>query len=63
MCAPLGNCTLNSLMNVATFLLEITVHSYSFTPSTLSGTLIFMSLFTLHWHPSLQWSFISLRVK
>ena len=33
-------------IKVATFLLEITVHSYSFTPITDSGTLIDKSPFT-----------------
>ena len=55
--------TLNSLMNEETFLFEITSHSHSLTPITESGTLIFMSDFTLHWHPRRQLSFICLRVK
>ena len=63
MCSPGGNATMNSLMNELTFLLLITVHSHSFTPSMLSGTLIFKSPFTLHWHPRRQWSLICLRVK
>ncbi len=63
MCSPGGNATMNSLMKLETFLLEITVHSHSLTPRTLSGTLILRSPFTLHWHPSRQWSLICLRVK
>ena len=63
MCSPGGSATINSLMKLDTFLFDITVHSHSLTPITLSGTLIFKSPLTLHWHPSLQWSFISFRVK
>ena len=63
MCSPLGNATMNSLMNVATFLLEITSHSHSFTPSTLSGTLMAISPFTFTWQPRRQWSCICLRLK
>ena len=40
MCSPLGNATINSLINVATFLLLITSHSHSLTPNTSSGTLL-----------------------
>ena len=63
MCSPLGNCTINSLMKVATFLLEITSHSHSFTPSTSSGTFTFISSFTLVWQAKRQCSFCCLREK
>lgn len=49
-----GSCTLSSLMNVATFLLEMTVHSHFLTPNTLSGTRMSMSPLTLTWHASLM---------
>ena len=52
MCSPLGNATMNSLMNVATFLLEITSHSHSFTPSTDSSNLD--AHITLHFHLATQ---------
>ena len=50
-------------MKLDTFLLLTTVHSHSFTPSTLSGTLTCKSPLTLHWQPSRQWSFTSFREK
>ena len=63
MCSPGGNATINSLMNVATFLLEITSHSHSFISSTESSTTIFMSSFTFTWQPKRQWACCSLRLK
>ena len=63
MCAPLGSCTMNSLMKVATFLFEITSHSYSFTPKTSSGTFTCMSSFTFVWQAKRQCSFCCLREK
>ena len=63
MCSPLGNATINSLMKVATFLLEMTSHSHSFTPKTSSGTWTTISSFTLHWHARRQCSLICLREK
>ena len=63
MCSPSGKATLNSLINELTFLLEMTVHSHSFTPMTLSGTFNERFPFTLHWQPNRQWSLISLREK
>ena len=63
MCSPLGRATMNSLINVATFLLEITSHSHSFTPSTDSSILIAISPFTFTWQPRRQWSCCCLRLK
>ena len=63
MCSPLGNATINSLINVATFLLLITSHSHSLTPNTSSGTWTTISSFTLHWQAKRQWSFTCLREK
>ena len=63
MCSPLGRATINSLIKVATFLLEITSHSHSFTPNTSSGTLTVISSFTLHWQAKRQLSFCCLREK
>ena len=54
---------MNSLIKLETFLFEITVHSHSLTPMTLSGTFILRSPLTLHWHPRRQCSLICLRVK
>ena len=62
-CSPLGRATMNSLMNVATLLFEITSHSYSLMSRTEAGTLMSRSFFTLTWQASRQSSFISLRVK
>ena len=52
MCSPLGNATINSLINVATFLLEITSHSHSLTPST--GLVDFDAHVALHLHLAAQ---------
>ena len=52
MCSPLGNATINSLINAATFLLEITSHSHSLTPSTDSSILI--AHVALHLHLTAQ---------
>lgn len=63
MCWPGGSATMNSLMKVATFLLDMTSHSHSLMSSTDLGTSIFMSSLTLTWHPRRQWFLISLREK
>ena len=63
MCSPGGRATLNSLMKVATFLFEITVHSHSLTPRIDSSILSCRSFFTFTWQPRRQWSFCCLRVK
>ena len=62
-CSPSGSLTVNSLMKVATFLLEITSHSSFLTDRADSDTCIFMSSLTLTWQPSLQPSLICLRLK
>ena len=61
--APSGSATMNSLMKVATFLFDTTVHSYSLMSSTEAGTFMSRSFFTFTWHARRQLSFISLRVK
>ena len=63
MCSPGGSATMNSLMKVATFRLEITSHSHSLTERTEAGTRISMSPFTFTWQARRQWFFSSLRVK
>ena len=63
MCSPGGKATMNSLMNEDTSLLLTTVHSYSLTDSTLSGTWMDMLSLTLTWQPKRQWSICSLREK
>ncbi len=63
MCSPSGSLTVNSLMKVATFSLEMTSHSSFFTLRALSGTAIWMLSFTFTWHPRRQPSLICLREK
>jgi hypothetical protein len=47
--SPSGSCTTNSLMKVATFLLETTVHSHFFAARAEAGTSTSMSSLTLTW--------------
>jgi len=58
-CSPGGSATLNSLIKLLTLLLEITVHSHSFTLRISSLTLMERSPFTFVWHPKRQCSLIS----
>src|SRR5690606_29851343 len=50
--SPAGSSRMSSLMNVATFSLDRTVHSHLLTEKTSCGTSIRMSLFTLTWQVS-----------
>ncbi len=61
--SPSGSFTVNSLMNVATFSLEITSHSSFFTERALSATWIFRLSLTFTWQPRRQPSLICLRLK
>ena len=63
MCSPSGSLTVNSLMKVDTFLLEITSHSSFLTESADSATCIFRLSLTLTWQPRRQPSLICLRLK
>ena len=62
-CSPSGRRTVNSLMKVATFLLEMTSHSSFLTLRVESGTAILRLSFTFTWQPRRIPSLICLRLK